>query len=160
MTFQELLNSPVFFNTFMKNDTFFNYLKEKFPEILADLTSSRDNSNCSCKGRVKTYLQSVILRDPDYFNNLINIEEIKKLITEKSEEIKNSQTSNGVPNHMDRHAQIMQQNMFKNSGGKIFEINNTQEEWKNLARHLTENKISFRSFSVVEKQDKLIVYFI
>ena len=61
---------------------------------------------------------------------------------------------------MDRHAQIMQQNMFKNSGGKIFEINNTQEEWKNLARHLTENKISFRSFSVVEKQDKLIVYYL
>jgi hypothetical protein len=46
MTFQELLNSPVFFNTFMKNDVFFNSLKDKFPEILADLTSSRNNPNC------------------------------------------------------------------------------------------------------------------
>ena len=45
MTFQELLNSPVFFTTFMKNDAFFNSLKDKLPEILADLTSSRNNPN-------------------------------------------------------------------------------------------------------------------
>lgn len=157
MTFQELLNSPVFFNTFMKNDTFFDSLKDKFPEILADLTSSRNNPNCSCKNRVKAHLQGKITTEQDYFNNLINNEEVKKLTQEKAEEIKNSQ----VPtNPMENHMQMMQQNMFRNSGGRIFEIGKTEEDWKNLAKKLSEEKTNFKSFSVVEKEDKLVVYFI
>ena len=157
MTFQELLNSPVFFNTFIKNDIFFDSLKDKFPEILADLTSSRNNPNCSCKNRVKAHLQAKIAAEESYFNNLISNEEIKKLTQEKAEEIKNSQ----VPtNPMENHIQMMQQNMFRNSGGRIFEIGKTEEDWKNLAKKLSEEKINFKSFSVVEKEDKLVVYFI
>ena len=157
MTFQELLNSPVFFNTFMKNDVFFDSLKDKFPEILADLTSSRNNPNCSCKNRVKVHLQNKITTEQDYFNNLINNEEIKKLTEEKAEEIKNSQAPN---NPMENHMQMMQQNMSRNSGGRVFEIGKSEEDWKNLAKKLTYEKISFKSFSVVEKEDKLVVYFI
>ena len=74
MTFQELLNSPVFFNTFIKNDTFFNSLKDKFPEILADLTTAKFNSNCTCVKRVIAYLLSKIDVEVDYFNNLFNNE--------------------------------------------------------------------------------------
>ena len=157
MTFQELLNSPVFFNTFVKNDTLFNSLKDKFPEILADLTSSRNNPNCSCKNRVKAHLQGKITTEQDYFNNLINNEEIKKLLEEKAEEIKNSQMPT---NPMEHHMQMIQQNMFKNNGGKIFEIGKSEEDWKNLAKKLNDEKINFKSFSVVEKEDKLVVYFI
>jgi hypothetical protein len=157
MTFPELLNSPVFFNTFLKNDTFFTSIKDKFPEILADLTSSRNNPNCSCKNRVKAHLQTKLTNEADYFNNLINVDEVKKLTEEKAEEIKTSQ----VPtNPMENHMQMMQQNMFRNSGGRVFEIGKTEEDWKNLAKKLTEEKISFRSFSIVEKPDKLVVYFI
>jgi hypothetical protein len=157
MTFQELLNSPVFFSTFIKNDTLFNSLKDKFPEILADLTSSRNNPNCSCKNRVKAHLQSKITTEQVYFNNIINNEEIKKLIEEKREEIKNSQIPTSP---MDHHMQMMQQNMFKNSGGRVFEIGKTEGDWKDLAKKLTDEKIGFKSFSVVEKEDKLFVYFI
>ena len=157
MTFQELLNSQVFFNTFVKNDTLFNSLKDKFPEILADLTSSRNNPNCSCKNRVKAHLQGKITTEQDYFNNLINNEEIKKLLEEKAEEIKNSQMPT---NPMEHHMQMIQQNMFKNNGGKIFEIGKSEEDWKNLAKKLSDEKINFKSFSVVEKEDKLVVYFI
>lgn len=157
MTFQELLNSPVFFNTFIKNDGFFNSLKDKFPEILADLTSSRNNPNCSCKNRVKAHLQGKITTEEDYFNNLINNQEIKKLLEEKAEEIKNSQMPT---NAMEHHMQMIQQNMFKNNGGKIFEIGKSEEDWKNLAKKLSDEKINFKSFSVVEKEDKLVVYFI
>jgi hypothetical protein len=155
MTFQELLNSPVFFNTFIKNDAFFNSLKDKFPETLADLTSSRNNPNCSCKNRIKNYLQSKIVSEESYFNNLINNEEIKQLVIEKTEEIKNTQ----IPiNPMESHMQMIQQNMFKNNGGRIFEIGKTEEDWKNLAKKLTDEKIGFKSFSIIEKEDKLVVY--
>lgn len=157
MTFQELLNSPVFFNTFMKNDIFFNSLKDKFPEILADLTSSRNNPNCSCKNRVKAHLQGKITTEEDYFNNLINNEEIKKLTQEKAEEIKTSQVPTDPVEH---HMKMMQQNMFRNSGGRVFEIGKSEEDWKNLCKKLELEKISFKSFSVVEKEDKLVVYFI
>jgi uncharacterized protein YcbX len=141
----------------MKNDVFFNSLKDKFPEILADLTSSRDNPNCSCKNRVKAHLQGKITTEEDYFNSLINNEEIKKLTEEKAEEIKTSQ----VPtNLMENHMQMMQQNMFKNNGGRVFEIGKTEEDWKALAKRLSDEKIGFKSFSIVEKEDKLVVYFI
>jgi hypothetical protein len=141
----------------MKNDVFFDSLKDKFPEILADLTSSRNNPNCSCKGRVKSHLQGKITTEQDYFNNLINNEEVKKLTQEKTEEIKKTQ----IPtNPMENHMQMMQQNMFRNSGGRIFEIGKTEEDWKNLVKKLSEEKINFKSFSVVEKEDKLVVYFI
>jgi len=157
MTFQELLNSQVFFNTFIKNDVFFDSLKDKFPEILADLTSSRNNPNCSCKNRVKAHLQAKITSEESYFNNLINNEEIKKLTQEKAEEIKNSQAP---INPMENHMQMMQQSMFRNGGGRVFEIGKTEEDWKNLAKKLNEEKINFKSFSVAEKEDKLVVYFI
>jgi hypothetical protein len=156
MTFQELLNSPVFFNTFMKNDIFFNSLKDKFPEILADLTSSRNNPNCSCKNRVKAHLQSKLQSEVEYFNNLLNHEEVKKIIEEKNTEIQATQ----LKDPMEEHMKIMRENMFKNSGGKIFKIGKSEEDWKSLCKKLELEKISFKSFSVVEKENELVVYFI
>jgi hypothetical protein len=157
MTFQELLNSQVFFNVFIKNDTLFNSLIVKFPEIFADLTSSKNNPHCTCKNRVRSYLQSKLESESKYFDDLLKTETIKKLIEEKNEEIKNSQPKNNL---IENHMQMMQQNMFKNNGGRVFEIGKNEEDWKNLAKKLTEEKINFRSFSVIEKEDKLIVYFI
>ena len=55
---------------------------------------------------------------------------------------------------------MMQQNMFKNSGGRVFEIGKSEEDWKNLAKKLSDEKISFKSFSIIEKENKLVVYFI
>jgi len=155
MTFNKLLNSPVFFNTFIKNDNFFNSLKEKFPEILADLTSSRNNPNCSCKNRVKNHLQSKLVSDANYFENLLNEEEFKKIVEEKSNEIEATQF-----NPMEEHMRMMRESMFKNSGGKIFEIGKTEKDWNNLCKKLESDKVSFKSFSVVDHQDKLVVYFI
>jgi uncharacterized protein YcbX len=152
MTFQELLNSPVFFNTFIKNDTFFNSLKDKFPEIFADLTSSKNNPNCSCKNRVKAHLQSKIESEKDYFNSLLTQEDIINLINEKQEEVKNTQIPMNLINPM--------MHPYKNSGGKVFEIGKTEEDWKNLCKRLEIERVSFRSFSIVEKEDKLVVYFI
>lgn len=156
MIFQDLLNSPVFFNTFVKNDTFFNSLKEKFPEILADLTSSRNNPNCSCKNRVKAHLQSKLGAELEYFNNLLATEEIQKIIQEKEQEIKNTQ----FKDPMEEHMRIMRENMFKTSGGRVFEIGKTEQDWKNLCKRLEMERIGFKSFSILEKEDKIIVYFI
>jgi hypothetical protein len=156
MTFQELLNSQIFFNIFIKNDLFFNSLKGKFPEILADLTSSRNNPNCSCKNRVKAHLQSKLEAESEFFNNLLNNEEIKKIVNDKAEEIKNTQ----IKDPMEEHMRMMRENMFRNSGGRVFEIGKTEQDWKNLCKKLELEKVMFKSFSVVEKENKLVVYFV
>lgn len=157
MTFQELLNSPVFFTTFLHNDVFFDSLKNKFPEILADLTSSRNNPNCSCKNRVKTHLVSKIESEEDYFNSLLAQENVINLINEKQEEVKNTQ----IPmNPMMNPMMNQMMGLYKNSGGKIFEIGKTEQDWQNLCKRLEMERIVFKSFSVVEKEDKLVVYFV
>ena len=156
MNFNELLNSNAFFTILIKNDTFFDAIKSKFPDILADLTSSRNNPNCSCKNRVKAYLMSKIESENEFFSNLIDNEPIKSLIETNKEEIVNTQNINP----MEQHMKMMRENMFKNSGGRIFEIGKTEEDWKNLCKTLEDQKFLFKSFSVVEKEDKLIVYFI
>ena len=156
MNLNELLNSNAFFTILIKNDTFFDVIKGKFPEILADLTSSRNNPNCSCRNRVKTYLNNKLESEHEFFNNLINNEPIKSLIETNKQEIINSQ----VANPMEQHMKMMRENMFKNSGGAVFEIGKSEEDWKTLCKNLEEQKILFKSFSIVEKEDKLIIYFI
>ena len=156
MNFNDLINSNAFFTILIKNDNFFDAVKIKFPDILADLTSSRNNPNCSCKNRVKAYLNSKLESENEFFNNLINNEPIKSLIETNKQEIHNSQAINP----MEQHMKMMRENMFKNSGGRIFEIGKSEEDWKNLCKTLEDQKFLFKSFSVVEKEDKLIVYFI
>jgi hypothetical protein len=156
MNFNDLINSNAFFTILIKDDTFFNAIKIKFPDILADLTSSRNNPNCSCKNRVKAYLNSKLESENEFFSNLISNEPIKSLIETNKQEIVNSQTINP----MEQHMKMMRENMFKNSGGRIFETGKTEQDWKNLCKTLEDQKFLFKSFSVVEKEDKLIVYFI
>jgi len=151
MTFQELLNSPVFFSTFLKNETFFNSIKDKFPDILGDLTSSRDNPNCSCKGRVRGFLQSRIQNDANYFNELLTNPEINNLIVQKEQEIRSTQQP--IPNPMNAQ-------QFTANSARVFQIGKTDEDWKRLAERLLNERVMFRSFSIIEKSDKLIVYFI
>lgn len=154
MTIDKILNSQAFFNVFMKNDAFFNSLKNKFPDILADLTSSRTNPNCSCRNRVRSYLSPKTVTEVAYFEDLLNSKEIKKLIEENKEEIEKTQYVN-VP----ANAPVYM-NSFSNNGGRIFKIGKSEENWKELCRKIQTEQLLFRSFSILEKDDHILVYFI
>jgi len=156
MTIDKILSSPSFFNIFMKNDTFFNSLKNKFPDILADLVSSRDNPNCSCRNRVRVYLSPKTVTEASYFEDLLNNEEIKKLIEENKTEIEKNQSIITGP-IMPMPSQI---NMFLSSGGKVFKIGKEEQDWKNLCQKIQNDKLLFRSFSILEKEDHLLIYFV
>lgn len=132
MNIKDYIEHPRFFSFLIKQESFFNSLKNKFPEILADLVSSRDNPNCSCKNRVKAFLLSKIESENTFFEKLFSKENIEKIIEEKDSEIGN---------------------------GKIFEIGKGEDHWISLCSRLKLINFKFRSFSVVEKEDKLIVYF-
>jgi len=88
MTIKEAIELPIFFNLFIHDDIFFNSLKEKFPEILADLTSSKLNRNCSCKNKVKAYLISRIENERDFFLDLLSEESIKNIYKRKGDRMK------------------------------------------------------------------------
>ena len=160
MKFLSLLNSPIFFDIFLKNENFFNSLRNKFPDILADLTSSRDNSNCSCKSRVKAYLTNKNnTTEKDYFDNLIKEEEFAKILTENKTQIENSQL---LPPMHPFPGQNIYAPMINpmNGKGRVFKIGKTPEDWEALSKKIAERGIVFRSFSIVEKEKEIMVYFI
>ena len=73
MTFQELINSPVFFNTFIKNDTFFNSLKDKFPAIQGpksdDICYATQNRQDAVKIMAKDCDLVIIVGSPNSSNS-------------------------------------------------------------------------------------------
>lgn len=76
--FKKYINSKLYLNALLQDPKFFNSLKDKFPEILADLTTAKLNSNCTCIKKVILYLTSKFETEADYFNNLFNDEGTQK----------------------------------------------------------------------------------
>ena len=119
----------------------------RMPESSTNLAA-----NCSCKGRVRNYLRSKFTTEKEYFDSILDLEEIKKIIEEKKQDIENLV--------VDRHTELVYPGTFGTNGGKIFKIGKTEEDWNNLFKRLLREKFFFRSFSIIEKEDQLIVYFI
>ena len=76
---EKCIESKILLKTLLKHDQTFDSLKHKFPEILADLTSARINSNCSCINKVKLYLISKLKNEEDYFKIMKNMFRMKNL---------------------------------------------------------------------------------
>ena len=45
----------------LQNKDAFEEIKSDFPEVLADLTTFRENPNCSCRGRVTKFFSDKIV---------------------------------------------------------------------------------------------------
>lgn len=118
------------------NDAFFE-MSADFPSIAADLLTFKNNPNCSCKNKVIKFISAKIdAGDKDILNKyFINRENLKNAIETMSNNYEQKILS-----------------------GKILTIDNTQEAWAALWQEST-TKI-YKSFSVVEKNDKLHVYFL
>lgn len=112
-------------------------LKKDFPEILADLTSFEDNPNCTCAGRVHNFFVGKMSEDPNLFNKYNKYpEELNKVIVNENAE--------------------KQQNVLS---GKIIEVEKGEKAWNEFVYNFLISK-QFHSFSVVEREDKVFVYFI
>jgi hypothetical protein len=87
MEIKDAIKLPIFLNVFIKDDIFFNSIKEKFPEIYADLVSSRDNPNCSCANKLRAYLISKIESEKNFFLDILSEENIKNLLKREEERL-------------------------------------------------------------------------
>ena len=87
MEIKDAIKLPIFLNVFIKDDIFFNSIKEKFPEIYADLVSSRDNPNCSCANKLRGYLISKIESEKKFFLDILSEENLKNIFKRKKEKL-------------------------------------------------------------------------
>ena len=111
-------------------------LKTDFPEQLADLTSFEGNPNCSCGGRLSKFFREKLSADANVLNKY-----------NKYPEELNSVISNRI--------NAQQQNML---AGRIIEIEKGEQSWSEFVQTLMGKQ--FHSFSIVEREDKVAVYFL
>jgi hypothetical protein len=98
MEIKDIIRSRAFLKVFIKDDIVFNSLKEKFPEIIADLTTLKNNANCSCRGRIANYLISKIENEKDFFSYMFSEENIKNIVKREEEEKESIKRSRGRNN--------------------------------------------------------------
>lgn len=118
----------------MQNNDSFSMLKNDFPAILADLTTFKENPNCSCKGRVIKFFSDQLLLDPNILDKYI------------SDPIKFGIMIENMEN----------QRQLQNYSGRIFTIQKGEEAWKSFAQNI-QGKM-FRGFSVIERENDIVVY--
>jgi hypothetical protein len=119
------------------DDKSFELLKKDYSEILADLTSFKGNPSCTCKARVIKFFAEKIEKEPGcldkYITNIDDFNNKLRIVNEKRDQ--------------------------NNYSGKVFEIEKTNEAWNNFCKDKITGK-SFRGFSVVERENSVVIYFI
>jgi hypothetical protein len=120
----------------IKNDSVFEQLKNDFPGILADLTTFKNNPNCSCRGRVFKFFTEQLEQNPNVLEKYVDSPSV-------------------LQQELDR---LVNERMSNNYSGKVITIEKTDAAWTQFAATLF-NK-SFRGFSIVERQDSIAIYFV
>jgi hypothetical protein len=145
------MNIAPYLDILVKNEKIFEALKNKYPDILADLTSSKFNPTCSCRGRVAAHLNKKYTEsDKDFIDFLLNLEEIKPEKQKIDELIKQNEESKSKNSESFRD----------NSSAHIYEVPKGPKGWEDFNKFVMEKGIVFRSFSVLDKGDHLEVYFL
>lgn len=120
----------------IKDEETFNRLKNDFPSILADLVTFKDNPNCSCRGRVFKFFTEQLEVNPNILEQYVKD---TNEITVKLQALSDERAAN-------------------NYAGKVFLVDKGEEAWAAFARSLPGKM--FRMFSVAERDDKVVVYFL
>jgi hypothetical protein len=125
----------------VKDEAVFEQIKTDFPGILADLVTFKNNPNCTCRGRVLKFFTEQLEANSNvlekYVRDAVSLqEELDKITAQK---------------------------VLNNYAGKVFEVPrgegmSSDEAWLQFSQSLVGK--SFRNFSVVERPDAVVVYFL
>lgn len=120
----------------VKDDEIFNRLQTDFSSILADLVTFKDNPNCSCRGRVFKFFSEHLETNPGSLDQYVkDASEINIKLQALSDE-----------------------RAANNYAGKVFLVDKGEGAWAAFAATLPGKM--FRMFSVAERDDKVVVYFL
>lgn len=113
-------------------------LAEFAPSIKDKIESYKDNPNCTCRNDISGYCMANQVKTAEFVLNFIK---------------DNPQVHQSVD-------KIIQENPGIYVGGKVFEIDNTKEAYKDFVNKTFSSKYQFRAFTAIEKDNKLLIYFI
>lgn len=120
----------------LKDDDVFESIVSDYPSTLTDLVSFKNNPNCGCRGRIVKFFAQQLRKNPKALDKYIkNEQEIEEAI-EKAEKYK----------------------LENDYRGRIFHLNNSEQSWKEFSDSLIGK--TFSSFSVVAKDNEIVVYFL
>ena len=153
MNIEEIPYIARYYDVILRDNTIFNEIKKKYPELEIDLLSSRDNPNCECKQRVINYLTTRlnVKEDENFLNSLIGSDNAKKL----REEI-NGNWKFIIEEETDKKQNV---SLEFSSPGKIYKVEKSDEAWLEFVTKIRAS-LQFQNFSVVDKETYLEVYFI
>lgn len=120
----------------VKDESAFEMIGTDHPKILADWVSFKNNPNCTCRGKVTKYFSDLFDKDPNVLNKYIKNEQIVEA------ELK----------------RLLDARQLNNYVGRIFRVEKGEDAWKKFSESV--NGKMFRSFSVLEKEDHVMVYFL
>lgn len=145
------MNIGPYLDILVKNEKIFESLKNKYPEILADLTSAKFNPTCSCRGRVATHLNKKYTEgDKEFIDFLLSVEEIKEQKEKIDVLLKEMEEKNKA------RAEVAKDSSISN----IYQVPKGPKGWEDFSKFVNEKGMAFRSFSVVDKGEFLEVYFL
>jgi hypothetical protein len=114
----------------------FEKVKNDHPAILADLVTFKSNPNCTCRGKVMKFFSDQLQANPGCLD---------KYISNPTEFESNLSL-------------IIQKRMENNFSGRVVTVPKGDQAWKDFVNSL--NGKTFRNFSVYERENEVVVYFI
>jgi hypothetical protein len=119
----------------LTNEKIYEELRLDHPKIKAELVTFKDNPNCGCRAKINKYFLELIVKNKNYLKKYILL----------------------YPNFLE---EIKVKEILKREDytGRLFIIDNNDESWKNFAKQTIGTV--FKSFSIIERGDKIEVYFL
>lgn len=118
----------------LRDEGVFTRLQNDFPDILADLVSFKNNPNCSCRSRVNKFFIDKLQQFPDI---------LEQYITDAI----------ALQNELNNLEALRRAN---NYSGRYFVIPKGEQSWSDFSNGM-QGKM-FRGFSVVERDNEIVVY--
>jgi len=136
------INSPylskVFLDLILISDKFKTEFQALATPIFAEIESFRHNPTCICRGKIDSFVNN---NRETAFNFLTHFLSNNKDIAEKLPDVIKLYITNTV-------------------SGKIFTIDNNEAAFADFSKRITEERFIFRNFTISEKGDKLLIYFL
>lgn len=128
----------------VESDEAWEALKNRYPQMLADLTSAKFNPNCSCRNRVGSFLEEKYESSEEekkFIFDLFSIPSVKE---------KSLTTVNQIR---------ARENAYQNFP-RIHVIKKGEKSWGEFLAFLQKNSFEPRAFSVVDRDDETLTVYL
>jgi hypothetical protein len=119
-------------------------LKNRYPQMLADLTSAKYNSNCSCRTRVGSFLNEKYQSSKEEKDFILKLFSIPALIEKSTPIIKDTKE---------------RENAYKNFP-RIHTVKKGDDSWADFVKFLEKNHFDPRAFSVLDNNNGTITVYL